>query len=739
MRRSVVRALRFGVSTLVISTYMALASTPNYGNAMLLIPFSLVLLEPVAERLDRRYRFYRHATNVVTIISALFLLRAGFWVGLLPAATWLVMFVQAHKMLHRKARRDYYQLFLMSFLLLVSACAQFPDAFIAVALVVFLGSMVWSALLLQVHSELEQCDDVNIADVDSGDVPEPLAKFHGQHFGGLGLLRCAVALGMAVLAGTALLFLGLPRMEAGFLGRTAPSSSVAASELSPSVELARGGRILADMTPVMRVEFPDEPGGQYSGPLYWRSTTFDNYMGGRWERLGLSTTSFWDNSPRIRHLSIMGGIVLARSGVRPGRVVRQVIYLDRPSGQNLPCLPFVVQIEGKEPGMRWDGHLDDTVTIRRSGIPSLEYEALSEVEAPPAEELRRAPQDYQNVLPPIDYANLTYHELQPRSVELAQRITAGLNNAYDKAVAIERWLKEGDLGYTDAPPTLTGGYPLDEFLHETRQGHCELFASAMALLLRSVGIPTRVVQGYRGGEWNEGDRSYLVLRSAAHLWVEVYIIDHGWIMFDPSPPETRLGQPLMGRLSMAWIRFSLRAKMFWYANVVGYRGLFQWDNLRDFAVAVFTLDFDALSQGRGILGGVARAPQRRGLLFIALFMVVAAAVLRYIVVRKQASRLVHYELSTDQVRAVRLFSTLKRVLRRLGMACSDMTAGEILAEVQRCPTLDAHAAANILSAYNEARFGGRPLSRAEANRLRSLARAVGKKAARRGTDAAPLL
>jgi hypothetical protein len=74
------------------------------------------------------------------------------------------------------------------------------------------------------------------------------------------------------------------------------------------------------------------------------------------------------------------------------------------------------------------------------------------------------------------------------------------------------------------------------FLFERKAGHCEYFASSMALMLRTLGIPARVVNGFRGGEFNSVTDSYIVRGRDAHSWVEAYFPRYGWITFDPTPP-----------------------------------------------------------------------------------------------------------------------------------------------------------------------------------------------------------
>ena len=77
--------------------------------------------------------------------------------------------------------------------------------------------------------------------------------------------------------------------------------------------------------------------------------------------------------------------------------------------------------------------------------------------------------------------------------------------------------------------------PLANFLFERKQGHCEYFASSMAVMLRTLGIPSRVVNGFRTGEFNDVTSQYVVRASNAHSWVEAYFPNYGWVAFDPTP------------------------------------------------------------------------------------------------------------------------------------------------------------------------------------------------------------
>jgi len=161
-------------------------------------------------------------------------------------------------------------------------------------------------------------------------------------------------------------------------------------------------------------------------------------------------------------------------------------------------------------------------------------------------------------------------EITRRTRELARRITAGAVTEYDKALAIKAWLA-ANLSYTLvlADPGLQE--PVDFFLFDRKKGHCEYFASAFAVLARAVGIPTRQVNGFLGGEWNEY-QSYVAVRAGdAHSWDEVYVPGAGWVTLDPTPPGN---VDALGRGGAGWAarlgRLLDTARFHWNKWVIEY-------------------------------------------------------------------------------------------------------------------------------------------------------------------------
>jgi hypothetical protein len=108
--------------------------------------------------------------------------------------------------------------------------------------------------------------------------------------------------------------------------------------------------------------------------------------------------------------------------------------------------------------------------------------------------------------------------------------------------------------------------PLANFLFVRRSGHCEYFASAMTIMLRSIGIPTRYVTGFLPGEFNDVGGDYIIRESDAHAWVEVYFPYYGWITFDPTPPGNLKHSGIFDRIGMYWDWFQLT----WSEWIVNY-------------------------------------------------------------------------------------------------------------------------------------------------------------------------
>lgn len=727
MRRDLTNGLQVASAALVTSGYLALATTPRYSVSIVLLPLILFLFAPLAERLDGRFPLYRRVSFALAAAYCIFIPISLFFFDLLGSVVGLVIFIQAYTLLHRKRVNNYHHLYLMSFFLLLAACVLSPDASIGLAMLLFLVSAIVSLIVLHLNAEAGMAPEGRGPEIRRPGVEDIAVSETPRRVFDAGLIATISAVVLASLVVTAALFYVTPRMEAGLLGRTDPFLFRPA--VSQTVDLARGGLMVRDQTAVMRVEFPDEPERRYEGPLFWRTTTLDFYVEPHWERRNLSSIREEPYFALDRRGAVATGAARAeaivRAPFRKGRLVRQSIYMDDVPEEGMPCLPIAQQIKstGNNRGVQlgWDNLGDFTAQLNRPGKRWLQYDVWSEVQEFTPEQLRAAKDNYAEMLNNRDYQVLTHHNLDPETQTLAAQIADGRPSVYDKALAVGAYLNSGAYAYSLNVPPLGEKHPVDTFINVTKVGHCELFASAMALMLRSVGIPTRVVGGYRGGEWSDSDKAYIVRADMAHLWVEVYFLGLGWVTFDPSPAND-----LTDAFSTQWLarlvsRYVLKAKMVWYRDILGFDRRFQVVSLRNLALGIIGLGTDLFDSYAQVRAGPGRG---RGPLLLVAIAAFGIGVLFFRFVRGRRGRVYRHLLTEDQARAVRLYMRLRHKLEHLGLTPVGKTAEEIRAELSNVPAFHVGPVLEVIDTYNEVRFGGRPLARDRYAYLRGLVQAL---------------
>jgi transglutaminase-like putative cysteine protease len=263
--------------------------------------------------------------------------------------------------------------------------------------------------------------------------------------------------------------------------------------------------------------------------LYWRGAALDTFTGTEWTR-----------SPEMRSnekwVSTRGGpgIMPIRTDVPEAetgfRTVTQFFYMKATTSRVLFALDAPINLE----------LTSQLKKVRRIGphcfaapLPHAEGFSYRVTSCVPSDPERR-----------ILVEDLTREQAQPyltlppesdRVVTLARQV-AGEGEALERAHLLMEWLGENceyTLLFTEKP----SGSAIEHFLFTTRAGHCEYFASALSIMLRAVGVPSRLVVGYRGGQWFEDNELYLVRQSDAHAWVEAHIEGRGWVRLDPTPAD----------------------------------------------------------------------------------------------------------------------------------------------------------------------------------------------------------
>lgn len=295
-----------------------------------------------------------------------------------------------------------------------------------------------------------------------------------------------------------------------------------------------------------------------SAPAMWKANIFDTYDGDAWvgdtseDAVPLGDVPPIHYPPEFRSLG-------------PRQTISQTFYIEREQANVVFAAgqPDVVWLEGGVNIDRLGGlRLDSTLT------PGTVYSVVSTRGAATPQELRALPDG------PVGEQPQNYLQLPPalpdRVHELAREITADADTDYDRVKAIEDYMRDNYEYSIFSPVPPVGADAVDHFLFESDVGFCEQFAAATAVMLRSLGIPARVVAGYTPGERNAFTGYYDVRASDAHTWVEVRFPRYGWYEFDPTfdvplaqtdlaelIPLARLFQAVAERVS-AWLPAGLR-------------------------------------------------------------------------------------------------------------------------------------------------------------------------------------
>lgn len=259
-------------------------------------------------------------------------------------------------------------------------------------------------------------------------------------------------------------------------------------------------------------------------PEYWAAQTYDRYTGQGWMSSADQVTRLDSNDPRLAETSLYKGRedVEQRFKLLVGRSYG-VFAATSPVKLSLPV--YVDHFSS----------LDELAAVR-STIPvrqNQQYAVVSSVSVASVEELQKAGTDYP------EWAG-RYLELPSnmsrRVVGQARRLVREANNPYDAALAIQDYARgfTYDIDVTSPPPDRDA---VEWFLFTSREGYCDYFASAMAVMARSVGIPSRVVSGYNTGTFNQETGLYEVRQENAHSWPELFFPTYGWVRFEPTPSQ----------------------------------------------------------------------------------------------------------------------------------------------------------------------------------------------------------
>lgn len=366
-----------------------------------------------------------------------------------------------------------------------------------------------------------------------------------------------ITLVMAFLIGVIAtpIFLLIPRLNTGVFASQMGTSMVSITGFSDEVEIGEVGSIKKSAEVVMRVKVRVVTENLPLGRYRWRGVTLSRYRDGKWTEPRTSR--------RVITKNFDGYYRVGQRRDESSPMIEQSFYIEPLNTPTIFAANEPITFDDKLPQlMRNDA---DTYSTLDHNFKPINYTVYSDIYNTNPEQLRRDELPYSGEI--TRYYTSTAN-ISPRIADLANSITTGATNRYDKAVAIEEYLRKNygytlDLSRTDEPD------PIVDFLFNIRKGHCEYFASSMVVMLRSQGIAARIVNGFQTGEYNDLGGFYVVRQSDAHSWVEVYFpsLDR-WIEFDPTPSDglNQYQANILSRFS----KYFDAIRMIWIDYVVAY-------------------------------------------------------------------------------------------------------------------------------------------------------------------------
>lgn len=484
--------------------------------------------------------------------------------GLAPIETVidLTLFASAMKLLRWKSGRDWLWLYLVSFCLTLMTAGMMVDAAFLLLVVIYLSAALSTLVSYEIrHTQM------HFAEVQAARSPGAEASIEAEFYrqtpavrrrvgaprGRYLLLVSFLTLAMIVLLATPL-FLVMPRMaRAG--ARNGLLSSETLVGFSDSVRLGEVAQVKQNPQVVMRVRVK-YPLSQPPRSLRWRGVTLDYYDGQSW-----SLEAGRESSQRIRRI---GDSYSVDEKLWTRASTEQRFFLEPLNINVIFAAPRPVVVTGLRELSRDAG---DGLWTEDHSYFKLEYAVYSDTLIPSDEELTA--DNSRNYSREITQRYLQLpREHDARITELAAQVTRGATTQLEIARRIEQHLRE-NYGYTLDLKRVEDGDPVADFLFNVKEGHCEYFASAMVLMLRTRRVPARLVNGFQTGEYNRTADIYTVRQSDAHSWVEVFFPKSGWVTFDPTPAAGLSVYDPDGWA--AWFRrYSETMEMFWLEQVIGY-------------------------------------------------------------------------------------------------------------------------------------------------------------------------
>jgi transglutaminase-like putative cysteine protease len=631
----------------------------------------------------------------------------GAWLALsMEFAGWLTV----SRLCNRRNAQDHQQIAMLAFVQLIAATVLTTDLAYAALFLAFVIATPWTLTLAHLRAEVERNYPRENELRGGTDLGRVLAS---RRIVGPSFLLWTSLLSLPMLAMTLLLFVAFPRVGLGFVSLSGKHGQHV-SGFGNNIELGGFGRIRDDPTVVVRVSANRLLSPQEQAKLLrLRGTAFDHYDGRRWTR---SEGTAVRMSPITDYYSL-------RRMQSPSDLVLKVVLerLDSPV-LFLPTGTVGVRL----PVRGIPGVMRNAVGVLRGHGLDLRYESNDEMGLIYDAIVSQSPTD--DDLPVArDTDDDRYLQLpggHERVVALARRLRGDLQDPLLIAHRFETYLRDNDrFHYSLEQPELHGKPPLEAFLFDAKRGHCEYFATALAIMLRSVGIPSRNVTGFVGGEYNQFGGYYGLRQADAHSWVEALLSDRGWVILDPTPASS--DRYIRERLFASVNAMIDAMRAYWMTRVVGYDLRTQIGAVRTLSEMWRRWSFPQFSwagkSGSGSSQTKSASPSQLGplaLMLVAVLVLLGVGVwaLLRLRQRKQARR-----LNESALAARKLYQELELVLSRKGRARAQHVTAEAHArELEQTGFAGAALVRELTQSYVEARYGGATLSEARLRELRKL-------------------
>jgi transglutaminase-like putative cysteine protease len=461
---------------------------------------------------------------------------------MLAATVHLILFTAVMKIFSARTYRDYGYLATLSFLMMLASAVLTVGTTFLVFFTLYVLFTISTFISYEIKRGVEAARRA----------PEGPFRMPEQNRRALekALMTAAVGLAVGIFALAGVLFFVIPRYRTGYLTNLSMQAQNITG-FSETVNLGDIRKILRSPMVVMRVMPEGSPRG-YVG-VKWRGVTLDSFNGKRWfndnaDRISIPAEGYqqftipppdgWEHRPhhplryRVLRAALSTDVLFAAAEPRELSGVR-LLSVDETGSLHNPqnlSVPFAYDV------------------VSDTGIPSARDLRNSSTQYPP--EIR------------LIYLRLP-HTIDQRVSELAHTLTASTTNNYDRAAIIQSYLRN-NFQYTLDPPSIEPEDPVGSFLFRSKSGYCEYFAAAMAVMLRTLNVPSRLVNGFQTGSYNRIGRDFVVRARDAHSWVEVYFTGYGWIPFDPTPADPH---PV---LPGEWDDYVDTAALFWNEWVINY-------------------------------------------------------------------------------------------------------------------------------------------------------------------------